>query len=171
MAQVWPPGSKGPGLNLKPSGRPLRLNMRLGRAWGPEQPPADEVCLSGDPSGQDGPQGKLHRDGLAACPAGKWPGCPCPRVFLVGAAIWPCPSLAMSLSSCLCSSRAVITRCRPHLHRALQGKALTSPQPEAVTVLRAPLSRLCGLCGGAQPTCAKLHTLSQARAPGELRHL
>ena len=121
VAQLWPPGSNGPGINLKPSGRPLRLNIRPGRTWGPEQPPADELCLSGDPSGQDGPQGNLRRDGLAACPAGKWPGCPCPRVFLVGAPIWPCPSLAMSLSACLCSSHAVITHHRPHLHRALQG--------------------------------------------------
>ena len=145
-------GCKGPGLSLKPSGRPLRVNVGPDRAWGPEQPPADEVCLSGDPSGQDGPQGKPHRDCLAACPAGKWPGRPCPRALLVAAPMWPCPSRAMSLSACLCSSHAVVTRHCPHLHQALQGKALTSPPPEAVAGLRAPLTQLYGLCGGAQPS-------------------
>lgn len=75
-----------------------------------------------------------------------------PRVLLVAAPMWPCPSLAMSLSACLCSSHAVVTRHCPHLHQALQGKALTSSPREAVAGLRAPLTQLYGLCGGAQPS-------------------
>lgn len=33
---------------------------------------ADEVYLSGEPLGEDGPHGRLQTDALAPCPGGKW---------------------------------------------------------------------------------------------------
>lgn len=43
-----------------------------GAASGPAGTAADEVYLSGEPMGEDGPRGRLQTDALAPCPGGKW---------------------------------------------------------------------------------------------------